>query len=229
MDDPAIDPAVHDRALAGLRRLNAAARSHSPIARAIVRLLPRQRDLVLGDVATGSGDVALAVAKRLRARGLGVQLVLYDISAHALGEAARRCEAAGIPASCVQCDATTNSLATPNGLVVDIAMCSLFLHHLDESAATRVLAHMQQIARVGGVVSDLRRSRVGLVLAWLASRALTQSRVVHIDAIRSVRAGWSVSEFSRLAASAGLDDASIMRAWPQRLILSWRSRGSGDG
>lgn len=225
MDDPAIDPAVHDRALAGLRRLNCAARSHGPIAREVRRLAPAGGEIVLADIATGSGDVALAVASHLRTRGLGVTLVLHDMSGHALEQAQRRCEAAGFAVRCVQGDATANPLPMPEDIGIDVAMCSLFLHHLGEADAARVVANMRALSRVGLVVSDLRRSRTGLALAWLASRTLTRSPVVHVDSIRSVRAGWTMNEFSRLATMASLDGACIMGAWPERLIMTWRASG----
>ena len=43
-------------------------------------------------------------------------------------------------------------------------------------------------------VADLDRTRRGLALAWLGSRVLSRSHIVHFDAIASVRAAFSPRE-----------------------------------
>lgn len=106
-----------------------------------------------------------------------------------------------------------------------MAVCSLFLHHLDEAGVRRVLAEMARVSRVGLVVSDLRRSRAGLMMAAMASRLVTRSPVVHVDALKSVRAAWSAEELADLAREAGLRSATVDRILPQRLLLRW-SRGT---
>lgn len=223
MDDPSLDPQEHDHALAGLRRLNAAAGSARPIATAIRRLVPHdEQTITLADVATGSGDVAAAVATRLARTGLAVRLQLIDTSERALAEAADRCRRHGIEHECVQIDATANALAAE--LDADIAMCSLFLHHLTIDDATGVLAAMRTKSRLGVVASDLKRSRLGYGLAWLAGRVLTRSRVVHVDSLLSVRAGWSRDELASVAHDAGMASATITGSWPERWVLAWDAR-----
>jgi len=71
------------------------------------------------------------------------------------------------------------------------------------------------------LLCDLRRDRIGLGLAWVFSRLLTRSNVVHVDAIKSVRAAWTPEEMRDLATRAGLDNASISCCFPRRMMLSW--------
>lgn len=65
MDDPALDPGEHRRALAGLARLNRVSDSVGVLWPAVVKLAGElHRTVRLLDVATGSGDVP----RRLLAR-----------------------------------------------------------------------------------------------------------------------------------------------------------------
>jgi hypothetical protein len=76
-------------------------------------------------------------------------------------------------------------------------------------------------AAPAGAVVDLDRTWLGMGLAWTASRALSRSSVVHFDATASVRAAWTADEAQSMALQAGLHDARVVRAWPERWILTW--------
>jgi hypothetical protein len=99
---------------------------------------------------------------------------------------------------------------------------SLFLHHLDDPAACRLLRSMAAAARVGVVVSDLVRSRIGLGLAVVGTTLLSSSRVARVDGPLSVRAARTPFEYRRLCDAAGLDAATIHRVWPERVMIRWR-------
>jgi 2-polyprenyl-3-methyl-5-hydroxy-6-metoxy-1,4-benzoquinol methylase len=103
----------------------------------------------------------------------------------------------------------------------DVVMCSLFLHHLSNDDALTLLRRMAAATRCLGLVSDLRRSAYGLFLAYSASRVLSRSKVVHVDAVRSVRGAFTKSELQHLAAEAGLENATVANRWPARMLLRW--------
>jgi hypothetical protein len=73
------------------------------------------------------------------------------------------------------------------------------------------------------VVSDLVRSRTGLVLAILGTTFLARSRVARVDGPLSVRAARTPAEYRALADRAGLAQAVIHRTWPERVLVEWRS------
>jgi ubiquinone/menaquinone biosynthesis C-methylase UbiE len=227
MDDPGLDPAEHGRALMGLRRLNTLSNAARPVRGALVPMLrgagvEHARARLL-DVATGGGDLLLALGRAGFGTGTG-RLVGVDVSATALGIARQNGERLGITAEWVLADVLAAGLPVEDG-GVDVAVCSLFLHHLDEAGVVRVLAEMRRVSRVGVVVSDLRRSRVGLALAAAVSRVVTRSRVVHVDAVKSVRSAWCGDELAALAARAGLGGATVRGVWPARLLLVWAGQG----
>lgn len=222
MDDPALDAAAHDQALAGLARLNAWSRSHwllwDGVARHAREVNATGRALRVVDIATGSGDAPVAMALRAQRCGMKIEWTLCDASAHALEVAATRAAAAGVAVTTVVADA----IAAPLPCEGDLVTCSLFLHHCDPGDATRVLAHMAAAATRAVGVTDLDRTRRGLALAWLGSRALSRSAIVHFDALASVRAAFTRDEITAIARTAGLADVSVRAAWPARWTLWWR-------
>ena len=219
MDQPGLDEALHRDALAGLRRINSVSRSNAILWPAIYELARHMapRPLRLLDVASGGGDVPLALARRARRHRLELRTDGCDISPLAVEYARRR--AAGVEnMRFFQLDALQEPL--PGGY--DVVTCSLFLHHLTEPQAEALLRKMAGAAVRLVLVSDLRRSRTGFALAWAACRLLTRSPVVRVDGPRSVAAAYTAQELLALAARSGLGGATVSRRWPQRLLLTWR-------
>ena len=228
MDDPDLSPELHDAALDGLARLNRVAGADLGFRTPLSRLLEHHPggDVRLLDLATGSGDLPVRLDRWLgRARpDLARHWQGVDISRHALDRASARARIAGIEFQPHRSDVLLEELPP-----CDIAMCSLFLHHLDEEQAAITIRRLDASARIGVIVGDLRRTRLGLVLATGAARLLTRSPIVHADAPASVRAAFADEAFERFvqeAAPSGIP-LHFHRAFPQRRIAWWRTAKSG--
>jgi 2-polyprenyl-3-methyl-5-hydroxy-6-metoxy-1,4-benzoquinol methylase len=219
MDEPGLDAAEHTRALRGLARLNSLARSDAmlwPTVRETARAQGGRASLL--DIATGSGDVPLALARRAGREGLSLDLAACDVSRVAIGQAERRAAAHGVKLEVWRQDAVW----APFPRRYDVVTCSLFLHHLDRESGLMLLRNAADAAGRVLLVSDLRRTHTGLALAWAASRVLTRSRVVRVDAVKSVRAAYTMDELAAMGAEAGLRGAVVRRCWPQRMLLTWQ-------
>jgi SAM-dependent methyltransferase len=233
MDDPSLPAADHFHALDALARINAISLTAGRIAGAAGRMLDRagrrpgdQRPLEIVDVACGGGDVTAAVGGRIarRAGGFGrgpVHVTGLDVSPRALDHARRHARVAAAPAVTDTVSFAVRDVVADGCPACDIAICSLFLHHLDDAAAIRVLTFMAAAARVGLIVSDLVRSRTGLVLARLGTIVLSGSRVARVDGPLSVRAARTPAEYRRLLEHAGLHTATVRRIWPERVLIAW--------
>jgi 2-polyprenyl-3-methyl-5-hydroxy-6-metoxy-1,4-benzoquinol methylase len=117
-----------------------------------------------------------------------------------------------------------NAFELENSRRFDVVVCSLFLHHQSGEEAVALLAQMRQLATRLVLVNDLVRSSTGYSLAWLATRVLTRSPVVHVDGPRSVAAAFTLREARELAEAAGLGGARVVRRWPCRYLLMWRKQ-----
>lgn len=215
MDDPALDPHEHVRALRGLERINALSRPVDAIWPALNRFahLKAVRPLRVLDVACGAGDLLAALTRRARRRGLALQLAGCDISPTALAHARGR-----VPGCALFLH---NALAHDLPTGYDVICSSLFLHHLTDSQAQSLLSRMGQAAGLGVVINDLLRDIWGWRLAWVVTRLVSRSRIVHQDGPQSVAAAFTLDEVRGLAQRAGLANAQVVRCWPFRFLLTW--------
>lgn len=154
--------------------------------------------------------------RRAQRAGLALELEGCDISPVALEHA--RARAAGTPIRFF----VYNALTGPALGGYDAIMCSLFLHHLDETQAISLLVRMAGMAGRLVLVNDLQRGAFGLLAAHLVTHLLTTSPVVRIDGPRSVEAAFTAGEARMLAERAGLCGARVSRRWPFRWLLTWR-------
>lgn len=220
MDDPALDASRHRAALRGLARLNRLSATSLTLCRALRRHVCREakgRPWRVLDIACGGGDVTLALQRRLHRAGLPITVHGCDISATAIAEARRGAEVAGVEGMhYFRCDVLRDPL--PEGY--DATICSLFLHHLDRPEVEFVLRAMARQSRLV-IVDDLVRSRTVWVGAWLTTRLVTRSPVVHVDGPRSVQGAFTADELASLAARAGLEDVAIRERVVGRMLMEW--------
>lgn len=218
MDDPAIDPAEHARALRALARINRLSGSARILWGPIRAEAARAGHLSVLDIATGAGDVPLAIARRAATAGARLTLHACDVSETSLEQARARADRAGIALDAWRQDAVRQPLPR----TFDIVVCSLFLHHLNEDDAVAFLRNAGAAADRLLLINDLRRCPAGLAAAWAGSRLITGSPIVHADAVKSVRAAYTAREALALADRAGLRGATARARWPWRMLISWR-------
>jgi SAM-dependent methyltransferase len=228
MDQPGLDPAEHERALAGLRRINAVSRCSASLFAPIRKLAARRPDqpLRLLDLACGGGDTAIDLALMARRRGLELIVEGCDLNPEAVAIASANARRRGAPLRFFAADALADPWPEgPGGAAAegyDVVLCSLFLHHLDDEDALRLLTLMARRARRLVLVNDLIRSPLGYGLAWVGTRLLSRSPVVPTDGPLSVRGAFQLAEVAAMAERAGLAGAELRRCWPERYLLSWR-------
>jgi 2-polyprenyl-3-methyl-5-hydroxy-6-metoxy-1,4-benzoquinol methylase len=222
MDQPGLDEGLHAGALRSLSRINWFSRTSSIIwepIRGLAREARPSRPIRILDVACGGGDVAMRLSRLAEREGLSAHVDGCDINPvavkHARSQAMRR-KVSNV--SFFVHDALHSWL--PTGY--DVISCSLFLHHLEERDAELMLRAMASAAGRMVVASDLRRSRLGYVLAWASCRVLTRSPIVRVDGPLSVAAAFTMGEARELAARAGLAGATLSCRWPQRFLLVWK-------
>jgi SAM-dependent methyltransferase len=222
MDEPGQDPAELARSLADLRGVNrwlGGTRVVLHHLRGFVDAEPPRRWRIL-DVATGSADIPLAIARWARSRGVGMEIVATDVHPTTLAVAQAR--VAGVPGVRAE---QADALALPyaDG-AFDLALCSTALHHFDDPAdVAAVLREMGRVARVGGIVNDLRRSRPALLGANLLAATVWRTHpVTRHDGPLSVRRAFTPGELMQAADAAGLPGARVHTHAPFRVALTWR-------
>jgi ubiquinone/menaquinone biosynthesis C-methylase UbiE len=221
MDEPGQDAAELGRSLADLRGVNRWLGGTRIVLRHLGRIAaadPRRTWRLL-DVGTGSADIPLAIARWAESRRLAVEVVATDN--HPTTLAVARARIAGHPNLRAE-PADALDLAYPDASF-DVVLCSTALHHFNRrDEVLRVLREMDRVARAGGIVNDLRRSRPALAGASLLAATVWRTHpVTRHDGPLSVRRSFTPAELRELAASAGLPGARVHSHVPFRVALVW--------
>jgi SAM-dependent methyltransferase len=226
MDEPGQDPAQLGRSLVDLQHVNRWLGGYRVVLHHLGRLVarhPRSEYRVL-DVATGSADIPLKVAAWARTRGIRMRIVATDnhpvtldfARRHASGDADVHVE----PADALHLPYADDAF--------DFAICSTALHHFDARAdLLRVLGEMRRVARTGGIINDLRRSRPAYVGARLLAATVWRAHPVTAhDGPLSVRRAFTPAELDDLARAAALPGARVHRHEPFRVALVWEQEAA---
>jgi ubiquinone/menaquinone biosynthesis C-methylase UbiE len=175
--------------------------------RRAARAVSRARALMVVDVGGGAGGFARRVVRWARRRGRLVRVVVVERDA-AAAQLARRPSAASPEIAIIRADATALPLAAESA---DVVHAALTLHHLEPEAAVIALAEMARVARGRVVVNDLARSRLALVLVWLATRVIAAHPISRHDGPLSVRRAYAAAEVADLFRRAGVPDVTVQR------------------
>ncbi|HMO27285.1 MAG TPA: methyltransferase domain-containing protein [Tepidisphaeraceae bacterium] len=215
MDHPDADPALLAQSLVYLRRINRLlgyVRSTIKHLESLTRSLPHDRPLTVLDVGTGGADLPEALCRWADRRGRAIRVIGLDLHARTLTAARRSLVDSRI--ALLRGDAL--DLPMPDRSV-DVAMCSLFLHHLDDAQVVQALREMRRVARVGLVAGDLLRHRRAYL--WIKLLTLTANPMVRHDAPISVLQSFRSPEIVALARQAGLPSPALHRHFGHRFVL----------
>lgn len=219
MDAADADPNDLRRSLAFIRRINRLLGYTRSTLHHLTRFSRNWRPgetIRILDLATGSADIPLAILRWAQRRRFDVRIVGLDLHAATAREAAGAAGGIDPPhLRIVRGDAPRLPLADGS---VDYALSAMFLHHLDEADAVRVLREMSRVARRGIIVADLLRHR--RAYAWISLLTLFAGPMVRHDARASVAQAFNREEVLRLAGAAGLGFARYHRHFGHRFVLA---------
>lgn len=210
LDEAAHDPVELAENFRDIRRVNALLGGTSTVLTLLPRLMkhvPAGETVTILDLGTGCGDIPLAISRWAARRGTNLRIVASDFSEEVLTLAR---EQIGDHPDITFERYDARSVPLPDG-TFDIVLCSLTLHHFPPDEAAQILREMDRLARVGFILNDLRRSRLGWVAAWVAARLTTRNRLTRNDAPLSVRRAYTPEELADLLRQAGITGVEITR------------------
>jgi SAM-dependent methyltransferase len=209
MDRPGQDAVLLRDDLSVLEQINRWLGGH----RIVLRYLKRFRPRTILDLGTGAADVPRAIARQF-----DTVVTAVDGNPAILQIARERC--AGWTNIHIE---QHDLLALPYPPAsFDVVLCALTLHHFAEADAVAILRRIHDIARVGFIVNDLRRNRIGIWLAKLMARIIITNPIAQFDAPASCERAFTITELHAMAACAGMKNFEIRRHAVFRMALVGR-------
>jgi ubiquinone/menaquinone biosynthesis C-methylase UbiE len=171
------------------------------------------------DVAAGSGEllrVAATWSRRNKLKGSFTALELNARSARAVLDKSHGLgEIVSVRGDALQLPFAASSF--------DYSISSLFTHHLDDREVVRALQELNRVTRRRIFIIDLHRHPVAYYFYRTVGRLMLHNRLLREDGALSILRSFKPPELANLASQAGLEDVSIRRRFPYRLVLSARA------
>ncbi|HEX8370195.1 MAG TPA: methyltransferase domain-containing protein [Pyrinomonadaceae bacterium] len=167
------------------------------------------------DVGAGSGELLRAIAESAKV-GRNAQLVGLELNARSaraiLEESRNFAEILSIRADALRLPFADASF--------DYVLCSLFTHHFTDEKVVRILSEMKRVARRKIYVIDLHRHALAYFLYTTFGKLFLYNRLIRHDGALSILRSFKPDELKDLAAAANLENVSVERHFPFRLVLS---------
>ncbi|HSQ94865.1 MAG TPA: methyltransferase domain-containing protein [Croceibacterium sp.] len=214
MDAPDLDPAVYEKVLHDLARVNRATFTAWPTLAFLNRAVGEATNFRLMDVGFGDGDVLRAVARWARRKGIAAELVGVDLNEKSV-KAARD----ATPPDMV-IDYRAGDYAHQAG-PFDFVVSSQVTHHMTDPQLVTFLRYVETEARRGWLICDLHRLAFSYWGFPLLARLLMVHRIVREDGRLSIARSFRKGEWEVYLREAGIapGQVKIVRRFASRLCV----------
>jgi 2-polyprenyl-3-methyl-5-hydroxy-6-metoxy-1,4-benzoquinol methylase len=211
------EPDLPARAVASnyhqLARFNRVVRVSDAFQRLLVRWLGSERvaRLSILDLGAGDGWMGNAVTRWAARRGWDWRVTNLDLNPLALG---LRTGPRNVAADACRLPFRDGSF--------DLVIASQMAHHLTE---TEVIGHFREAWRVTRdalYLTDVHRNPASLAVIWVVLKLLGTTPEFREDGLQSIRRGWRVGEWRRLAGEAAIAKPRIWISYGSRVMLQAR-------
>jgi 2-polyprenyl-3-methyl-5-hydroxy-6-metoxy-1,4-benzoquinol methylase len=220
MDADNISFAEFHHCLQELETINRLTLAYRPTLNWLKHWLVKSEPLRILDAGSGSGDMLQRIetlARRLGKHDTGT-LSLTGVDLNQMSK--QSAELA--PATWIRHE-TANIFGFEADQSIDIIICSLFTHHLQDEQVVTYLRWVDARAEQGWFVNDLHRHQVPYYFIKFATRMFSRNRLIKHDASLSVARSFTATDWRRLLATAGIGErARVEWYFPFRLCVSCR-------
>lgn len=207
----------YERFLREIRFINRYLGDNLTLKKTLLREIERQNlsEFSVLDIGAGSGEMLRAIAEFARKNNRKSRLYgidLNEISAQITHKNSRNfAEINSIRADAFRLPFADKSL--------DYAICSLFTHHFQDAEIIKILKEMQRISRKEIFVFDLHRHFLAYLSYKIFCILFRISPLVRHDGSLSILRSFKPYELQSLGENAGLENISVGRYFPFRLVL----------
>jgi ubiquinone/menaquinone biosynthesis C-methylase UbiE len=213
-------PEEYDRFLSDIRLVNRFAGDIRALKNSLLDEIEREnlRDFSVLDVGAGSGELLRAIANFARKSGRQSDLYGLELNARSaasiLEESKDFSEIRSIRGTALELPFADRAF--------DYAICSLFTHHLADDGVIRVLRELARVSRRRIFVIDLHRHPAAYFFYQIFCAAFRISPLVREDGSLSILKSFTPAELKAFGEKANLQNVSVERHFPFRLVLRGR-------
>ena len=224
IDKGTYTPEEYEGCIVELQRVNEWLGDAKALRGSLLKEIERQglRSFSILDVGAGSGELLRVAAKWARETDRTPSLIGLELnqrSAQAiLEQSAEFSEIKSVQGSGLV-------LPFPDA-AIDYVMSSLTLHHFDDEGAVNILREMGRVARRGIFVIDLHRNPLAYFFYTTLGHIILHNRLLREDGALSILRSFTPDELEQLGRQAGLNNATVEKHFPSRLVLSAGKGGS---
>ena len=208
----------YEGCLIELRRINRWLGDESALKNSLLREIGKAnlQNFSVLDIGAGSGEFLRIIAKFARQQNRQANLFGLELNARSassiLEESKDFSEISAIRG---------NALSLPfDNNTFDYTICSLFTHHFTDENIIKILAEMKRVSRRKIFVIDLHRHPLAYFLYTTAGKIIIKNRLTRHDGALSILRAFKPEELEELARKASLENVSVKRHLPFRLVLS---------
>jgi 2-polyprenyl-3-methyl-5-hydroxy-6-metoxy-1,4-benzoquinol methylase len=216
MDLPGNPAQLLEEDLKNLRTINHALGAYRGVLRSLEDF--RKEKGITGfsllDVGAGSGDIAVAVVRWARRRGISVRVVALEPDP-ITAQVARRHTRNFPEISLVRGDGLQPPFSPGS---FDFVFASQLLHHFSEREIIEVLRLWAGLARRAILLNDLIRHPLAYGGIWLLTRLFTRNEMTRTDGPLSVRRAFTLAEWRGLFQRAGIGEFILSSFFPFRVF-----------
>lgn len=173
---------------------------------------PKENELTILDIGCGDGQMLRTCADFLKVNGFKAKCIGIDFNANILELA--RSESKIYPnIEFIKIDVLADQNLIPN---CDIAMFTLFLHHLSNQEIQSLLSFMLKKTKLALIINDLHRHKWAFNLFRLVSVLFLRTKTAGHDGLVSIARGFKKSELQVIAGNIPGQSSEIRWQWAFR-------------
>jgi 2-polyprenyl-3-methyl-5-hydroxy-6-metoxy-1,4-benzoquinol methylase len=172
----------------------------------------RNREIVIGDLGCGSGDILKLIRKSLLKKGVDATLVGIDANPNIVSYAAARTD----KGDQIDYEAINIFSEEFKKKQFDIITGTLFFHHFTDDQLISFYRDLRQQVKIGIIINDIHRHWFAYYsIKWL-TRLFSRSTMVINDAPVSVMRAFKKNELKNILDQSGFTHYSIRWMWAFR-------------
>ncbi|WP_109300920.1 methyltransferase domain-containing protein [Aquimarina sp. AU474] len=193
MDDPMIKKEALQIALSDISRANKLLGGNAITKHAVCRLIKenlKSKEYVILDLGCGDGEMLREIADLFRKKGIQGKFIGVDLNKTSIEYAKNLSET--YPE--ISFEEKNILEIESSSFSCDIIICTLTLHHLEDTQIKKVMKKCVALASMGVVINDLQRSTVAYYLFKLFSFFFIKGDIAKNDGLISIKRGFTKQE-----------------------------------